>query len=495
MKKKGSMTVFLAMILVLTETLLFALGEYIRIYELKSLAQEYTDAAVESAFSEYNTYLWANYQILAIDLGYGSNTTGTAVMQQRVIDFVSEDANPESGLSFNRLTAEFATVDNYSLLTDNGGNAIVSQGVTAAKTNLADNILDLITDQLEGEEDIESVDIESIVEEGTSTLNQAKEENAAAREKAIEERDPNHPVSDIPVPEEVEDNPLDVYARVKESMDKGAIYLVLGDTPTSAYEIEAGTLPSSRSLQVGNKDAATGQSLVDRALYTKYLLENMSYYGSDLEHDGFSYELEYLANGQSSDQANLASTIEKLMLVREAANYGAILKDTRLRNMASTLATTLTSFCPAAYGPVELAIIGAWAYMESILDIRLLLAGGKVAVIKNYDQWTVDVWNMTDFVNKDAMANNCENGLTYRQLLTGMLVLIPMDTLGIRTADILEDALNTQENYGQVRLDNMLSSAEISVSYSASPLFLNLFSINQTGIDGYSLTRTKNMEY
>ncbi len=495
MKKKGSLTIFFAMIMVLTETLLFALGEYIRIYELKSLAQEYTDAAAESAFSEYNTYLWSNYKILAIDLGYGSQTKGTAVMQQRILDYVSEDANPESGLSFNRLVADNATVDNYSLLTDNSGNPIIAQGVTAAKTNLADNALALLTGQLESGADLEEIDIGSMVEDGKNTLNQAKADNAERRRKAIEEGDPANPVSSIPEPEEVEDNPLDAYARMKESMDRGLIYVVLGEQPTSGYEHGEGNLPSDRQLSRGSAPEETAGGLVDKALYVKYLLENMSYYGSEVEHDGFCYELEYIVNGKTSDQANLAATIEKLLLVREAANYAAILKEGRLRSMASGLAATLTSFCPAAYGPVELAIIGAWAYMESILDIRLLLAGGKVALIKDYDQWTVDVWHMSDFANSDAKAKNCESGMSYQQFLIGLMGIMPMDTLGIRTADILEDALNTQENYSQICLDNMLCAGDISINYSARQLFLNMFSIGNIGVEGYSLTRTKNMEY
>jgi hypothetical protein len=48
-------------------TLIFAMSELVRLVSIDRLAQEYTDMAVESAFSEYNPYLWTNYRILAID--------------------------------------------------------------------------------------------------------------------------------------------------------------------------------------------------------------------------------------------------------------------------------------------------------------------------------------------------------------------------------------------------------------------------------------------
>ena len=86
-RAKGSLSVFFALIMVAVMTLLFTMSECIRIYELHELAQEYTDMAVESAFSEYNPYLWSNYKILAIDLGYGTDSTGPGIMEQKTLDF------------------------------------------------------------------------------------------------------------------------------------------------------------------------------------------------------------------------------------------------------------------------------------------------------------------------------------------------------------------------------------------------------------------------
>ena len=56
-KLKGSLTVFIALIMAAVMTLIFTMAECIRAYELQDFSSEFTDMAVESAFSEYNPYL------------------------------------------------------------------------------------------------------------------------------------------------------------------------------------------------------------------------------------------------------------------------------------------------------------------------------------------------------------------------------------------------------------------------------------------------------
>ena len=68
-------------------TLLFTMSECIRFVSIDSMAQEYTDMAVESAFSEYNPYLWTNYKILAIDLGYGTDNLGPGILETKTADY------------------------------------------------------------------------------------------------------------------------------------------------------------------------------------------------------------------------------------------------------------------------------------------------------------------------------------------------------------------------------------------------------------------------
>ena len=84
---KGSLSVFFAMILSVVMCLIFTMSECIRLYCLTDNSKEFTDMAAYSAFSEFNPYLWSNYKILAVDLGYGTDTVGPEIMNQKTLDY------------------------------------------------------------------------------------------------------------------------------------------------------------------------------------------------------------------------------------------------------------------------------------------------------------------------------------------------------------------------------------------------------------------------
>ena len=60
---------------------------------------------------------------------------------------------------------------------------------------------------------------------------------------------------------------------------------------------------------------------------------------------------------------------------------------------SETIAAALAGFTgnPAIIKTVQIAVVGAWAYIESIQDIRALLMGGKIALVKSKEQWTTDL--------------------------------------------------------------------------------------------------------
>lgn len=480
----------MAMILVATETLLFTLGEYLRIMEMKTVAGEYTNLAMESGFSEYNAYLWANYQILGVDLAYGSDTYGTAAYEERLLGRAEYNANPDEGVRIGRVTATGVSVDNYTLLTDFGGNPIVQQAVKVAGSSLVENGLDFITGVLKEDTSIESVDIDSVVSSGKNSLEEAKRENAEKKKKADEDHDPKTSSKDYPDPTTVEDNPLDAFDKMKGMVDSGILTSVLGTSGVSQYG-KTYDLPSERALNAGNSSKADVGAL-DKALYIKYILENMSYYGNDLSHHGLQYEAEYLIVGKATDEGNLATVVEKILVAREAANYVAILKEGSLMSQADAMAGLLAGWTanPAIVEAVKYALIGAWAYMESILDVRLLLSGGQVALIKNASQWTSNLSNLSAFTDAGVKAKDCGGGISYKKSLITMLAVNSMDTLGLRQADIMEDALSTQVDYASVRLDNMLSQSDVTISYEASGLFLSLFNTSPK-LDGNYLISTQ----
>ncbi|MBR1622878.1 MAG: hypothetical protein IJ675_03085, partial [Pseudobutyrivibrio sp.] len=247
-KLKGSLTVFISLIMVSVMTLIFAMTECIRLYEMHAISQEFTDMAVESAFSEYNPYLWANYRILGVDLGYGSDSIGPSILEQKTLDYCRYNSNVDTGKNYVRLIPDCCITSQYALMTDDKGQGVVMLGVKAAKDGLAAQIIDGVTKSSDSINGIEKVSVEELTDRGSTDLKEAKEANAAAKEAAANDDDPNTNPSDYPDPGEVEDNPLDAFKAMKESFSKGILSTVVDAETLSDAELNLSEMPSHRTL-------------------------------------------------------------------------------------------------------------------------------------------------------------------------------------------------------------------------------------------------------
>lgn len=490
---KASLTVFVALILTAVMTLLFTMSECIRLYELNDFGQQFTDMAVESAFSEYNPYLWSNYKILAVDLGYGTDVTGPSIFQQKLLDYAKFNAYIEEGSNFARLNPAGATINHYSLLTDGNGEAVVMLGMKAAKDDIAAQIIDGIQGHSDAINGIEKVSVESKASEGASALDNAKRELEEKKANADNDDDPNTSSADYPEIEEVEDNPLDAFKVMKEALSKGFLSTVVDTNAVSDKEWDKAALPSKRSLNKGTAELSNGSGIADKALFIDYVLANYSRYDLDKKHDGMKYEVEHLIAGKGSDSQNLAAVVGELLLIREAANYATICNSGVLLSQARGVAATLSSVNPAIEPVVEAAVIAAWAYIESVLDVRLLLSGGTVSLKKSADEWTSDVLHLSSFINVNAKAKQCKGGISYEKYLIGLLAIKSNKTLGMRACDVMETALNSTEDYKNVKADNLMFYADVNMDYSADEMFLSLLDGGKT--QGYTITKQSQMSY
>ena len=456
--------------------------------------------AVESAFSEYNPYLWTNYKILAVDMGYGSDVIGPGMLSQKAVDYCKYNANVDSGGNYARLLAETCEVTRYACLTDKNGAGVLKLGVQATKDGMAGQIIDEIQGKIDSINGIEKVPVEEKVKSGKNSLDSAKAEQARKREEAEEDHNPDTDPEDYPNPPQLEDDPLDAFYILKESLSKGFLSTVTNADKLSGATIDVDASPSHRKLLKGNMDFEEGSSVVDKALFIDYLISNYSYFGHDLKHDGLDYEVEYLLSGKESDAQCLTSVVEQILVIREGANYLTIIQNPSLNSQAAAVAQAMAGFSmnPAVVEAVKYAVIGAWAYAEATLDMRLLLSGGKVAPIKTVEQWTSDVWHLSNVANINFKAKDCGTGTGYKEYLIGFLALRSNAKLSMRALDIMENALNTTKDYRAVKVDNMLWAADIEMTYSAKEMFLSLFAggnVRRGQVGEYYFVRNKQMSY
>ena len=133
------------------------------------------------------------------------------------------------------------------------------------------------------------------------------------------------------------------------------------------------------------------------------------------------------------------------------------------RNEAKTLAELLAGFSgnPAIIFVVQCGIIAAWAYVESILDLRALLRGDKIALIKSDRQWTTNTKHLLESSKDDAKAINCENGLTYKQYIKQFVITMGNQKLAYRMMDVMEQNVRAVSGNEAVRMDDMVCRIKV----------------------------------
>ena len=104
--------------------------------------------------------------------------------------------------------------------------------------------------------------------------------------------------------------------------------------------------------------------------------------------------------------------------------------------IATAIAASV-GIAPAA-GLIAQGILAAWAYAESVLDVRTLLAGGKIGWMKTAESWTSSLSGRGVLVAGNVCAKEPESGESYKDYLRKLLWLHGERTLNYRAMDLME---------------------------------------------------------
>ena len=253
-----------------------------------------------------------------------------------------------------------------------------------------------------------------------------------------------------------EDNPIE---SVKNLKNKPLLSLLVSNQEElSNRSITPETLPSYRALQKGSFAQEMQNGTGDRLFFIAYLFEHFSNATDGERQAPLLYEQEYLLGGQASDQENLEAVCKKIMNIRTVSNYTYLLTDSAKQAEAEAMALTLCSLIslPAVTEVVKHAILFAWSYGESIVDMRALLKGKKVPLVKSSDSWQLQLSNLAALGTEKEIANekDMERGLSYQDYLKGLFLLEDTGTLSMRCLDLIETNLH-------IKTDQCMTKVEI----------------------------------
>lgn len=201
-------------------------------------------------------------------------------------------------------------------------------------------------------------------------------------------------------------------------------------------------------------------------LYNEYLLKTFGYaFRQDSEQsegtdesgekewqsdrsDALAYELEYILQGKGSDKENLESVLFRLFLLRISGNYGCLAKDMGRVAEAEALAVTISALLlmPEAVEALKQMILVAWAGGESVMDLRCLLDGRKVPLVKSADKWVVSLSQLPLLLTDggSVRGNDSGEGVGYSDYIRMFLFLKSVPEITMRTLDCVEEAFHSK---------------------------------------------------
>lgn len=500
MRAKGSITVFAALALMLVASFLFALLEAGRMRGLSVRAELVSQLSLESVCAEYQTGLWEKYHLLCLDGAYGEDAFSMEYVSSTLNSRAKRNLSGENSLF--RMVLEDAEPIEYQLLTDGDGSVFLKRVSEYMKENLTTEAAGLIYEKyLQGSRMEQENAVGDCVEAAQKAIDDAKKQmeqegTQESTQEGAQEGTQESTLENAQAKGEANvENPLEIVLKIKQN---AVLSLVLGDiSELSAKEVDLSDGLLKRECLKGTAAEEEEAAWYEKVLALEYLDGYFLDYTEPSEEHALEYEMEYVLCGKESDAANLESVVKRLLLVREAANAAHILANTDKKEEALMVASALAGFTgnPAIIDVVQIGVIAAWAYMESLLDVRALLSGDKIALIKSDAQWTVQTGNLMESFERNTKAKNCENGLSYQSYLKQFLFFVEKDKLAYRMMDIMEQNLRLVPGYQNCRMDYMICKMSCKLQYSAKPLFADLTVLGRLNTQYLKFCETTQFSY
>ena len=161
------------------------------------------------------------------------------------------------------------------------------------------------------------------------------------------------------------------------------------------------------------------------------------------------YEQEYVLGGKSTDEENLKSAAARILAVREGLNLIHILSDSQKREEAHALAAAITGVTGTAplTGIVAFFVMTVWALGESAADVKALLGGERVPLIKTKETWNLDLDGLLALGEQGKVEAGQENGAgkNYEEYLKMLMFMEPAERLYYRVMDVVQINLSVKQ--------------------------------------------------
>lgn len=422
---RGEITAFLSLIFVLLVSFILALVESSVIQTSKNQKRMDVDRALYSVFGEYQKDLLEDYDIFAFDMSYGSGQFEEKLLLDRIAYYGSLGMEQE--------------ITDLQLLTDNGGQAFREQ----------------VLAHMESKDGIDLI-------QNLTGLSEKWEEQAINGEAVSQEIDQLLGQNEEILPEE--------FDGITEAKKSGLLSLVL----PKSFILSSKAVNPEELLSVRTKETGWGSfpqrsntgGLEGKLLFEQYILET---FGSATEPHGkdrnLDYEIEYMISGKNSDEENLRSVVRQLFCFRLAMNYVYLLSDAKKQGEVEVMALALAAVAlhPEAAEGLKQILLLLWCFGESVMDLRALLSGKRIALMKTEETWQLSLASVFRIGSgEDEMEGmDVEGGMTYMQYLQILLFMKGEEELTMRTLDRIEQNVRFEKGQSYFHADQCVTKLKI----------------------------------
>ncbi len=478
MVKRGSITVFLALILSLVTALVCTGIESVRMAAARTQILNGADIGLYSLFGQFDREMLKDYDLFLLDGSCGDGSLDLA----SVYDNFSSYMKPVLKQNSQKLSVVQGGFSAYRLLTDEGGEPFYNQVVQYMKETLGSQgvslLLDKMKDRKEKTDQAEQAGQKAENGDIIENYDAEMEENNRKNEEALAEAEKNpeggelEDEDNVTAPPQKVVNPISIIRRIRKM---GILELVIpGNKGVYDGQVQAGSLLSRREKQKGMpmyEPEKTDTSYTSQILFQQYLMEKLGNYTAPGK-GGLKYQTEYILGGKTGDIENLKSVARRLLLIREGVNMVHLVSDGTKRAQAAGLASAIASafLIPPATGVIEAALLLCWAFGESILDVRELFDGGKVPLVKSEADWQLSLENLAELLNGlDSVRRGSEDGMSYEDYLQVLLLGVSREEKITRAMDMIELCVR-EKGRKNFRMDSCIVAAEISVDVKANKI-------------------------
>lgn len=434
--KKGSITVFSSLIMMLVLSVVFVLLEGARTQAMRQILEYQTEAALEGVFGNYSSVLWKEYHLLATD----RNDMEELLIRQGN----ARQSKKEDGLNLLQAEVDEVHTIGMTLLTDGNGTAYLNSITAAMEQTIGFGIAKELFGQYEAAKVLmeESAWSDRWMEEGLS--------------QELSKDEPN---------------PME---EMKQLQSAGILELLMEDTSAlSRNTVNRSMLVSKRNLQQGISPQIYETGWLDKILLQQYLLSYMSSYANPDTERALVYELEYILGQKSSDIENLKTVVSEILMIREVCNFLYLCSDPTRSEEASVMALALAgvSANPFVIETVKMGILAAWALGESVLDVRALLQGKRIALLKSAESWTLQLSNIGLVKEGMNCAKESKDGLSYQDYIGILMLFQEEQDVAMYTMDVQEATMRKQSDNDGIHLDDYLIQSEVEMIYNYHTVF------------------------